>query len=165
MSERHGFDPEDARAVFMSNGVESFQRFMDLMGGIRMFVWVIGVGTLLAGVVGVSNIMMIAVKERTKEIGIRKALGATPFSVMGLVLQEAVLVTAVAGYLGLVAGVALLETMSGGLSKSDFFKNPEVDFGVAVSATVLLVFAGAVAGFFPARRAAAIRPVEALRDE
>ncbi len=165
IAERHDFDPSDARAVFISNAVVAFQRFVNLMGGIRMFVWVIGIGTLLAGVVGVSNIMMIAVKERAKEIGIRKALGATPLSVMGLVLQEAVLVTSVAGYFGLVGGVALLELMSRGLSKSDFFRDPEVHFGVAVSATLLLVLAGAIAGFFPARRAAAIRPVEALRDE
>lgn len=165
VAERHDFDPEDKRAVFISNAVLEFQRFVDLMGGIRAFVWVIGVGTLLAGVVGVSNIMMIAVKERTKEIGIRKAVGATPWSVMGLVLQEAILVTAVAGYVGLVAGVGLLELMSRSLGESDMFRNPEVDFGVAVSATLLLILAGAVAGFFPARRAAAIRPVEALRDE
>jgi len=165
VAEKHGFDPDDARAVFISNAVVEFQRYVNLMGGIRMFVWVIGIGTLLAGVVGVSNIMMISVKERTKEIGIRKALGATPWSVMGLVLQESVLVTAVAGYFGLVAGVALLELMSKGMKASDFFRNPEVDFGVAVSATLLLILAGAVAGFFPARRAAAVRPVEALRDE
>jgi putative ABC transport system permease protein len=165
MAERHDFDPDDPRAIFISNAVVEFQRFVDLMGGIRVFVWVIGIGTLLAGVVGVSNIMMIAVKERTKEIGIRKALGATPFSVMGLVMQEAVLVTAVSGYVGLVAGVGLLEMMSRGLTDSDFFRHPEVDFRVAVSATLLLILAGAVAGFVPARRAAAIRPVEALRDE
>jgi putative ABC transport system permease protein len=145
--------------------VADFQRFVNLMGGIRMFVWVIGIGTLLAGVVGVSNIMMIAVKERTREIGIRKAVGATPWSVMSLVLQETVLVTSVAGYFGLVAGVAVLEIASRSISGSDFFRNPEVDFGVAISATVLLVLAGAAAGFVPARRAASIRPVEALREE
>ena len=165
IAERHDFDPEDQRALSIFNAVETFQRYVNLMGGIRTFVWVIGIGTLLAGVVGVSNIMMIAVKERTKEIGIRKALGATPWSVMQLVLQEAVLVTAVAGYFGLVAGVALLEVMARGIQGSDFFRNPEVDFGVAIAATGLLVTAGAIAGFFPARRAAAVRPVEALREE
>jgi len=165
IAERHEFDPEDPRAVSISNAVEDFQRFVNLMGGIRAFIWVIGIGTLLAGVVGVSNIMMIAVRERTKEIGIRKALGATPWSVMGLVLQEAVLVTAFAGYFGLVAGVAVLELMARSIKGSDFFKNPEVDFGMAVSATVLLIVAGGIAGFIPARRAAAVRPVEALRDE
>jgi putative ABC transport system permease protein len=165
MAERHDFDPVDERAIWLRNGVVAFQRFVNLMGGIRAFVWVIGVGTLLAGVVGVSNIMLIAVKERTREIGVRKAIGATPASVMGLVLQEAVLITGVAGYLGLVTGVLLLEAMSRGIGGSDFFRHPEVHFGVAVSATVLLVVAGAVAGFFPARRAAAIRPIEALREE
>jgi putative ABC transport system permease protein len=164
-AERHGFDPEDRRAVSIFNAVVEFQRFVNLMGGIRVFVWVIGVGTLLAGVVGVSNIMMIAVKERTKEIGIRKALGATPWSVMSLVLKEAVLVTGVAGYVGLVAGVGLLQLMAGALGENEMFRRPEVDFGVAMAATALLVVAGALAGFFPARRAAAIRPVEALRDQ
>jgi putative ABC transport system permease protein len=165
IAERHGFDPADPRAVFIFNSIEEFQRFVNLMGGIRMFIWVIGIGTLLAGVVGVSNIMMIAVKERTKEIGIRKAVGATPGSVMRLVLHESVLVTTVAGYSGLVAGVALLEVMSHGIKGSDFFRNPSVDLGVALSATLLLVVAGGIAGFFPARRAAAVRPVDALRDE
>jgi putative ABC transport system permease protein len=165
IAERHNFDPEDQRAVFISNAVEDFQRFVNLMRGIRIFVWVIGIGTLLAGVVGVSNIMMIAVKERTKEIGVRKALGATPWSIMRLVLQEAVMVTSVAGYFGLVAGVGLLQLMNKNLKESDFFRNPAVDLGVALSATALLVVAGGIAGMFPARRAAAIRPVEALRDE
>lgn len=165
IAERHDFSPDDERAVFISNALEQFQRFVNLMGGIRMFIWVIGVGTLLAGVVGVSNIMLIAVKERTKEIGIRKALGATPWSIMSLVLQESVFVTAVAGYFGLVGGVALLELMARVIRGSDFFRNPSVDLTAALSATAILILAGAIAGFFPARRAAAVRPVEALRDE
>lgn len=162
----HTFDPEDMRALFVNNNVENFQRFVAMMTAIRGFVWVVGIGTLIAGVVGVSNIMLVAVRERTREIGVRKALGATPGSIVRLVLAEAVTITAVAGYLGLIAGVGVLEGMSALLpEESSFFRNPEVDLRVALSATVLLILAGAVAGFFPARRAAAIRPVEALRDE
>ena len=138
---------------------------MAMMRGIRSFVWVVGIGTLVAGVVGVSNIMMIAVRERTKEIGIRKAIGATPRSILSLVLQEAVLITAVSGYIGLVLGVALLEVFVRVVPNSDFFRNPQVDLGVALSATALLILAGMFAGFIPARRAAAVRPIEALREE
>jgi len=165
IADKHDFDPRDQRAVFISNQVVEFQRYVNLMKGIRLFVWVVGCGTLLAGVVGVSNIMMIAVRERTREIGIRKTLGATPASIMSLVLQETVLVTGIAGYAGLVAGVAVLEIASRTIPASDTFRNPGIDFGTAIAATLLLVVAGAAAGFVPARRAASIRPVEALRDE
>lgn len=161
----HTFDPEDQRAIYVNNNVENYQRIAALTGAIRLFVWVVGIGTLLAGVVGVSNIMLVAVRERTREIGIRKALGATPASIVGLVLQESVLITTVAGYTGLVLGVLVLEGLSRAIPNADFFRNPQVDIRVAVSATVLLIVAGAIAGFFPARRAAAIRPIEALRDE
>ena len=165
LAQRHRFDPEDKRAVFIRNINETVQRFVQLMTGIRIFVWIIGTGTILAGVVGVSNIMMIAVKERTKEIGVRKALGATPGSILGLVLQESVLITAIAGYLGLVAGVGLLELGARGLPDSEFFVNPGVDLPVAASATLVLITAGAFAGLVPAMRAARVQPVEALKDE
>jgi putative ABC transport system permease protein len=165
LAARHRFAPDDPRAVFVRNNTEEFYRFQSLMRGIRLFVWIIGVGTLLAGVVGVSNILMIAVRERTKEIGVRKALGATPGSILGLVLQESVLITAVAGYVGLVLGVFLLEMVSASLPEAGVFRNPEVDLRVALWATALLVVAGTVAGYFPARKAARIRPIEALRDE
>ena len=166
LSARHNFDPEDLRAVNIFNNVEQYKQFLDLFAAIRLFIWIIGTGTIIAGIVGVSNIMMIVVKERTKEIGVRKALGATPFSIISLILQESVLITAFAGYVGLMLGVGLMELISPIFENSDtFFKNPGVDLKVAISATVLLVVAGAVAGFIPARKAASIKPIEALRDE
>ncbi len=159
----HNFSEDDRRAVGIYNNFESYMQVQSVFLGIRLFVWIIGIGTIIAGIVGVSNIMIIVVKERTKEIGIRKALGATPLSVVSLVLFESVLITTFAGYIGLVLGVGLLELMSG--IHSDFFSNPSADFGIAVSATVLLIVAGALAGFVPAQRAARIKPIDALRDE
>jgi putative ABC transport system permease protein len=164
LAARHKFDPTDERAIGSWNSTEAFDQFVRLFRSISLFVWVIGIGTIIAGVVGVSNIMMIVVKDRTKEIGIRKAIGATPGGVISLIMQEAILITAFAGYIGLVLGVALLELVSGNID-TPFFKHPQVDISVAIGATVLLVLAGALAGFFPARRAASIRPIEALRDE
>jgi len=166
LATNHTFDPEDLRAIFLRNSVETFQRFVALNRGIRVFIWIVGIGTLIAGVVGVSNIMLVAVKERTREIGIRKAIGATPRSVVGLVLKEAILITSVAGYVGLVLGVATLEGVSRLLPpEASFFRDPQVDLSTAIAATVLLVVAGTVAGFFPARRAASVQPVTALREE
>jgi len=165
LSARHKFDPTDRRALFIYNSIEEYQRFMSLFAGIRLFIWIIGAGTIISGIVGVSNIMMIVVKERTKEIGIRKALGATPFSIISLILQESVLITALAGYIGLVVGVGLLELMGKFLPAMDYFANPEINMTVAIVATLLLVVSGAIAGFVPARKAAAVRPVIALKDE
>ncbi|MBE0638976.1 MAG: ABC transporter permease [Bacteroidales bacterium] len=165
LAQKYKFDPADPRALFVFNSVENYQRFMDLFAGIRLFIWIIGIGTIIAGIVGVSNIMMIVVKDRTKEIGIRKSMGATPWSIISLILQESVLITAFAGYIGLVLGVGLLELVSKSLPSTDYFANPEVDFNIAIGATLLLIFSGAIAGFVPARKASAIKPVEALRDE
>jgi putative ABC transport system permease protein len=163
---RHAFSTEDPRAVFVNNNNEEFQKFTSLMAAIRMFIWIVGVGTILAGVVGVSNIMMITVRERTREIGVRKALGATPWSVVALVLQESILITSIAGYIGLVLGIGVLELAAKNLpAGSEYFRNPNVDIVVAVEATLLLIVAGLAAGFVPARRAAAVRPVDALRNE
>ncbi|MCD4682161.1 MAG: ABC transporter permease [Bacteroidales bacterium] len=164
MAQRHNFDKEDERAMFIWNGVEEFKQFLDLFAAIRMFVWIIGIGTIIAGIVGVSNIMMIAVKERTKEIGIRKSMGATPNSIILLIMQEAIFITGFAGYFGLVLGVGLLELISPHV-ETEFFRNPDANLGVAISATILLIIAGMIAGFVPARKAASIKPVEALKDE
>lgn len=165
---RHSFDPEDERALFVNNNNENFREVMNIIGGIRLFVWAIGIGTILAGVVGVSNIMMITVRERTKEFGVRKALGATPGSIVGLILQESVFITAVSGYIGLVLGVFTLEWAAARLAEvpnADFFRNPSVDLPTAIQATLVLVAAGTLAGLVPAIKAARIRPIEALRDE
>ncbi len=165
LSGRHRFDPDDRRAVFMHNTLESYQKYMALFANIRLFIWVVGIGSIIAGIVGVSNIMLITVKERTREIGIRKAVGASPGSIIDLVLTESVLITMVFGYLGLVAGIGILEIMSHAIKGVAYFHQPEVSLKIAFSAVFLLVISGMLAGIFPARRAAGIRPVEALYDE
>lgn len=165
LAARHSFNPKDRNAVGAYNNRQNFERIMNMLSGIRIFIWIIGIGTIIAGVVGVSNILMISVKERTKEIGIRKALGANPFSIVSLIMQESLIITAISGYTGMVLGVGVLEVFKKYVPNSDFFKNPEVDFKVAITATLVLIFAGLIAGFFPAVRAASINPVTALKDE
>lgn len=162
---RHHFNVEDKRALWIGNNLEEYQKYADLFAGIRIFIWIIGIGTITAGIVGVSNIMLIVVKERTREIGVRKALGATPWSIIDLILTESIILTFLSGYLGLIAGVGALELVSRNLPQVDYFKNPEVDLSVAFVALFLLVLAGAIAGFVPAKKAASIKPIEALRDE
>ncbi len=165
MAERHNFSIEDSRAIRFWNNVENFLKFQNLFRGIEGFIWIIGIMTIIAGIVGISNIMTIVVKERTKEIGIRKALGATPWSVISLILMESILITSVAGYIGLVLGVGVIELASQFIPENEYFLNPTIDFRVAIWATIILITAGALAGLFPARRAASIRPIVALRDE
>jgi putative ABC transport system permease protein len=161
----HRFNSEDKSALYIGNTIKEFKQFQNMFMGIKLFVTVIGLFTIIAGVVGVSNIMIIVVNERTKEIGIRKAIGATPWSVIFLIIFESVIITAFAGYIGLVGGIGLLELVNKVMPASDFFRNPEVDFTIAVSATIVLVLSGMLAGLFPAIKAARIRPVIALRDE
>lgn len=164
MASRHGFNPEDKSALRIWNRKAQMQDILGVLNGIKIFIWVIGIGTIIAGIVGVSNIMMIVVKERTREIGVRKALGATPGSIIALIIQEAVFITAFSGYVGLVLGVGLVSLVSDSIDH-DFFKNPEINLQVALTTLGILVVAGALAGFFPARKAAMIKPIEALRDE
>ena len=156
--------PNDDGGIGLYNSVEDAKQVYDLNLFIRLFFWWVGIFTIIAGVVGVSNIMLIIVKERTKEIGIRKALGASPFSIISMILHESIFITTVAGFVGLLGSLLLLEFV-GPMVQSEFFRNPEVDFSVALTTLVLLVFAGALAGFFPAYRAAKIKPIVALRDE
>ncbi len=165
VAQKYRFSTKDKRALSARNNLEAFRKISGILDGIQVFVWLIGLGTIVAGIVGVSNIMLISVRERTQEIGIRKALGATPRSIISMILSEAILITGVSGYVGLLAGIGVLELARSFIPPSDYFRDPQVNLGVAVSATVMLVFAGALAGFFPARRAAAVSPVVALRNE
>lgn len=173
MALRHNFDPKDKRAMGSFNMLTEYIRTMKIFQAIKIFVWIIGIGTLIAGIVGVSNIMLILVKERTREIGIRKALGATPSSVIGLVLLESILITTVAGYAGLVVGVGIMEginyfieqMLASGGGEGMFFRNPTVDFTTAITSTLILIVSGALAGYLPAHKAANVKPIEALREE
>lgn len=161
---KHIVAPDDNAAIRVFNLIEEAKKYYDLNKMIRLFFWGVGICTILAGVVGVSNIMMIVVKERTKEIGVRKALGATPKVIIGMILHESIFITAVSGLVGLISSLFLLELM-GPKIVSDFFTNPSVDFNVAFTTVGILVLAGALAGFVPAYKAANIKPIEALRDE
>ena len=173
LAHRHKFDPKDKKAMGSFNMLAEYIRTMKIFQAIKIFVWIIGIGTLIAGIVGVSNIMLILVKERTREIGIRKALGASPASVIGLVLLESILITTVAGYIGLLVGVGIMEginyaieqMLSMGGGEGMFFRNPTVDFTTAITSMLILVISGALAGYLPARKAANVKPIEALRDE
>lgn len=156
--------PDDEGGIGIHNSVEDAKKFYDLNLYIRLFFWWVGICTIIAGVVGVSNIMLIIVKERTKEIGIRKALGASPISIIGMILHESIFITTIAGFVGLLLSLTLLEIV-GPMIDSEFFINPQVDFNIAITTLILLIIAGAMAGFFPAYRAAKIKPIVALRDE
>lgn len=164
VKEMHRVAPDDQSAVRVNNTLEEAKKIFSLIATIQGVFWFVGIGTIIAGIVGVGNIMLIIVKERTKEIGIRKALGALPKSIVGMILQEAVFVTLFAGLFGLIFGLALLE-LAGPQIDSDFIKYPQVDFGIAITTVFILVIAGAFAGFIPAYRAAKIKPIVALRDE
>lgn len=169
LRERHSISPDDERAIGSFNVQEEFDKMSRLFAGINGLIWIVGIGTLLAGVIGVSNIMLIIVKERTKEIGIQRAIGASPFNIISQIIIESVFLTALAGYIGLVLGVGLIELINYFLEQAGantgMFTNPEIDFSVALRALVILVIAGIFAGFVPARRAVSIKPIDALRDE
>jgi putative ABC transport system permease protein len=169
LSTLHHFDPADIRAIGIWNQLENYLEFLGIFNGISAFIWIIGIGTLIAGITGVSNIMLITVRERTREIGIRKALGAKPSSILGNILMEAVFITSIFGYLGMFLGVGLgelinsiLENMPPGQMP---IKNPTIDVHIAVGAMLILMLSGLVAGYFPALKAVKISPIEAMRAE
>jgi putative ABC transport system permease protein len=161
----HGVAADDRQALFLWSSDEDFQRFQSLFFTIKAFVWLIGLGTILAGVMGVSNIMLISVQERTREIGVRKAVGAPPRAIVAMILQEALAITLVSGYLGLVAAVVTVALIQKVVPHAAYFRNPDVDLAVGLAATLVLALAGTAAGLFPALRAARINPIAALRVE
>ncbi len=169
LKERHKVHPDDDVALGSFNVEKEFNQMKGLFGGIDLLIWIVGIGTLLAGVIGVSNIMLVIVKERTSEIGIKRALGATPMHIIIQIINESVFLTMLAGYTGLVAGVLVIEGVNILLTKAGgdtgFFKNPEIDFRIAITALIILVVSGVLAGLIPAARALHIKPIEALRTE
>lgn len=169
LKERHKVAPEDNRAIGSFNLDKEFRQMTGLFVGIGVLIWVVGIGTLLAGMIGISNIMLVIVKERTKEIGIMRALGASPTKVITQIITEAVVLTTIAGYVGLVAGVFLMELIDKNLpdaaSQNTMFLNPVIDFQVAATALVIVVVSGVLAGLVPAKKAVSIKPIDALRYE
>jgi putative ABC transport system permease protein len=163
---QHSISPADKKAVGGMNIEDEFHMFYYLGLGIASLIWFVGIGTLLAGAIGVSNIMLVTVRERTREIGIRRALGATPRNIILQILSESVVLTLIAGLAGIMFGVGLLSLVGMALSNGDqFFKDPQISFSVAVGAFLILLVIGTLAGFIPANRAMSIKPIEAIREE
>ena len=162
--EKKSIAPSDPNGVYFQNLTDDLKQSQQFAVVLQLIVSFVGLGTLIAGIIGISNIMVFVVKERTKELGIRKALGATPISVIQMILQESVFITTISGYIGLFLGILVLENI--GLTLEEYFiKNPFIDFGTAFAATLVLIIFGAVAGYIPAKRASRIKPIVALRDE
>jgi putative ABC transport system permease protein len=164
LKEKHKVAPNDQSAIRVQNYAEATKNVQQFMTVLNIIILFIGIGTLIAGIIGISNIMVFIVKERSKEIGIRKALGATPKSIIGMIMLESIFVTAIAGYLGLTLGVFILKSFSSTLKKY-FILNPGVETYVVVGATIILIIAGTIAGYVPAKRAARIKPIVALNDK
>lgn len=177
MGQRMNFNPEDEQALNIYNAQSEYVETIKIFGGITFFVTIIGILTLIAGIVGVSNIMLVSVKERTREIGIRKAIGATPISILKIIILESIFITTIFGYIGMLLGIGLTEMINffmvqaaNGRPVTDepqmsVFTNPTVDIGYAIFATVILIIAGVVAGYLPARKAVRVQPIEAMRQE
>ncbi len=171
IKKRHSISPSDTQAINSVNIEKQFMQMRGLFLGISILTWIVGIGTLMAGVIGVSNIMLVIVKERTKEIGVQRALGARPVTIISQIMLESVALTTIAGYIGLSLGVGLLELINRIMesqpksSEEVFFRNPEVSISVAVASLIVLIVAGLFAGSIPAKRALQIKPIEALREE
>jgi putative ABC transport system permease protein len=169
LASRNMIAPEDEQAFGHFNLEKEFKKMNGLFAGIQGLIWIVGIGTLLAGVIGVSNIMLIIVKERTREIGIQRAIGARPWTIISQVVTESIVLTTMSGIIGLILGVFTMEFINYGLNSAggggDMFKNPGVDFRISVIALVVLILSGMIAGLIPARKAVSVKPIDALRYE
>ena len=171
------FDPEDKQALYVYNSQEEYIETQKIFGGITIFVAIIGIFTLIAGIVGVSNIMLVSVKERTREIGIRKAIGAPPLSILKSIVLESIIITAIFGYIGMIAGIGLTEVANFLMEQSaaaqavtdgpqmSIFKDPTVNIGIVIISTLILIISGVVAGYLPAYKAVKVKPIEAMRKD
>lgn len=175
MSKSLRFDPKDTQAMGLWNSQRNYVETMKIFAGITLFVTIIGIFTLIAGIVGVSNIMLVSVKERTREIGIRKAIGAPPASILRSIIIESILITTIFGYIGMVMGIGLTEIINFIMVQSaaqnpsetgmSVFKDPTVQLSYVLISTAILIISGVIAGYMPARRAVRIKPIEAMREE
>ena len=171
------FSSEDKQAVYVNNSQEDYIQTQKIFGGITMFVGIIGIFTLIAGIVGVSNIMLVSVKERTREIGIRKAIGASPMSILKIIVLESILITTIFGYIGMMAGIGITEAANFLMEQAaaqqvptegpqmSIFKDPTVNLGYVLISTVILIIAGVIAGYLPAYKAVRVKPIEAMRKD
>ena len=165
LKNKKSIDPTDQSGIFIRNVSEELKRNQQFAGVLQTIVIFVAIGTLIAGIIGISNIMVFVVKERTKELGIRKALGASPRSVISMILQESIFITIISGYFGLFAGMIVLRNIGSALEEDYFIKDPSIDLSTAIISTIILIIFGAIAGYIPAKRAASIKPIVALRDE
>ena len=158
-------DPTDPSGIRVRNVADEIDRSMQFANALQIIVTFVGIGTLIAGIIGISNIMVFIVKERTKELGIRKALGAEPSEIIKMILTESIFITAISGFLGMILGIIILNTLDSGALQEFFITRAGVNINIALSATVILIIFGVIAGYIPAKRAAQIKPIVALNDE
>ena len=165
LKQKKYIDPTDRRGIEIRENASDLKENDQFKTALSSIILFVGIGTLLAGIIGISNIMVFVVKERTKELGIRKAIGATPSSIIGMILQEAIFITSISGYVGLLAGIGILKLVGNTLEEDYYITDPYVDLNTCIAATLLLIGFGAFAGYLPAKRAARIKPIEALTDK
>ena len=165
LKQKKFIDPTDPRGISIRSAASDLKENDQFKSALSAIILFVGIGTLLAGIIGISNIMVFVVKERTRELGIRKAIGATPNSIIGMILQEAIFITSISGYVGLLVGIGILKLVGNTLEEDYYITDPYVDLNTALLATFLLIGFGAFAGYLPAKRAAKIKPIEALSDK